>query len=463
METARILVVEGDESILRNCVEALRTLENTESVFENEGKIAMDRLKSANFDLLIADSNVQVSDGIELFRTARRQDPNIPLLILSDGATAKTAVECMKLGAADYIIKPFLPDEFVVTVRHLLEARRLREEYRSLQWQSVRAHSFDNIVGRSPSMRHVFKTIHLVSETEVDVLIVGETGTGKELVARSIHNRSHRKEGPFMAVDCGAIPETLLESELFGYEKGSFTGAETRSVGLLELANRGTFFLDEVGELPMRLQVKLLRALQERRIRRIGGKEEIELDVRVIAATSRDLNAEIREHRFRDDLYYRINVARIELPPLRARTEDIPLLVSHFTSNYAQQMQKELVEVEPEVTEILSRYAWPGNIRELQNVLRRAIAMTAHHILSIEDLPDEILVQGAGKHNKGQGGGFFHLREQRISAFEKWYLTSLLKSCSGDVSRASRKAELPRGTLYRLLKKHKLDPADFRP
>jgi transcriptional regulator with PAS, ATPase and Fis domain len=342
-----------------------------------------------------------------------------------------------------------------------LEAKRLREEYHTLQWQVVRSHSFDGIVGRSPAMRVVFKTIHLISETDVDVLIVGETGTGKELVARSIHNRSPRSKGPFIAVDCGAIPENLLESELFGYERGAFTGAEARSIGLLELANKGTFFLDEIGEMSVRLQAKLLRSLQERKIRRLGGREEIELDVRVIAATSRDLGTEIREQRFRDDLYYRINVARIELPPLRARTEDIPLLVSHFVAMYAQQMEKGTMEVDPEVTDVFCRYIWPGNIRELQNVLKRALAMTRHQILSLDDLPVEIAVQG-GERRRTDRGGFFQVREQRITAFEKWYLTNLMRSCQGDVSAAARKAEIPRGTLYRLLKKHKLNPEDFR-
>ncbi|HEY4492766.1 MAG TPA: sigma-54 dependent transcriptional regulator, partial [Acidobacteriota bacterium] len=294
-----------------------------------------------------------------------------------------------------------------------------------------------------------------------DVLITGETGTGKELVARSIHDRSARKNGSFIAVDCGAIPENLLESELFGYERGAFTGAETRSLGLLEIASKGTFFLDEVGELPLRLQAKLLRALQERKIRRLGGKEEIDINVRVIVATSRDLESEMREQRFRNDLYYRINVARIALPPLRERSEDIPLLVSHFVSMYAKQMDKSMIDVDPEVTEILMRYSWPGNIRELQNVLKRAIAMTSHHLLTITDLPDEIIVQGGERRAKDRGG-FFQVRSQRLHAFEKWYLANLLKACVGDVSRAAKKAELPRGTLYRLLKKHNLNPDDFR-
>lgn len=461
MSQSRILVVDDDESLLHSCADTLNKLPEVNIMLENSSENAIQRLTNESVDLLIVDKRMQGSDGQELYRIGRQHDANLSVLIMTDTVTATTAVECMRIGTADYITKPFVPDEFLGTVRHLLEAKRLREEYHSLQWQVVRSHSFDGIVGRSPAMRVVFKTIHLVSETDVDVLIVGETGTGKELVARSIHNRSPRNKGPFVAVDCGAIPENLLESELFGYEKGAFTGADSRSIGLLELANKGTFFLDEVGEMPVRLQAKLLRSLQERKIRRLGGREEIELDVRVIAATSRDLAAEIREQRFRDDLYYRINVARIELPPLRARMEDIPLLVSHFISMYSQQMEKGTMEVDPEVTDVFCRYSWPGNIRELQNVLKRALAMTRHQILTLEDLPVEIAVQG-GERRRTDRGGFFQVREQRITAFEKWYLTNLMKSCQGDVSAAARKAEIPRGTLYRLLKKHKLNPEDFR-
>ncbi len=461
MTFARILVVDDDQSVLDTCSDTLQKLTEVQIFLEKNGSEAMQRLSTDRVDLLIATRRINSVDAMELFKVGRRTDPNISVLILTEAATATTAVECMRIGGADYITKPLQPEEFLATVRHLLEAKRLREEHQSLQWQVVRSHSFDGIVGRSPAMRVVFKTIHLISETDVDVLIVGETGTGKELVARSIHNRSPRKSGPFVAVDCGAIPENLLESELFGHEKGAFTGAEARSIGLLEMANRGTFFLDEVGELPVRLQAKLLRSLQERKIRRIGGKEEIPIEVRIIAATSRDLVAEIREGRFRDDLYYRINVARIELPPLRARSEDIPLLTSHFVTIYGQQMDKGLVEVDPEVTDVLSRYTWPGNVRELQNVLKRALAMTRHHVLSVEDLPVDIAVQG-GERRRSDRGGFFQVRSQRISAFEKWYLNNLLKSCQGDVSRAARKAEVPRGTLYRLLKKHNLDPEDFR-
>jgi len=461
MPNTRVLVVEAERNIAELCAETLRKIPDAEILIETENRSAMERLNGGRIDLLLADIQQQSTDNLELFRLARKTDPNLPILILTETATINTAVECMKLGAADYITKPFFPDDFLATVRHLLEQKRLRDEYRMLQWQMVRSHSMDGIVGRSPGMRGVFKTIQLVSQTDVDVLIFGETGTGKELVARAIHGRSVRKAGQFIAIDCGAIPETLLESELFGYERGAFTGADQRSPGLLEMANKGTFFMDEIGELPPRLQAKLLRALQERKIRRVGGKDEIDLDVRVIVATSRNLETEIREQRFRNDLYYRINVARVSLPPLRERSEDIPLLVSYFISMYCEQMDKPMVEVDPEAVEVLLRFSWPGNVRELQNILKRALAMSTHQLLTIEDFPDEIVVQG-GERRSHDRGGFFEVREQRVAAFEKWYLSNLLKTCLGDATRAAKKADLPRGTLYRLLKKYNLKPEDFR-
>jgi DNA-binding NtrC family response regulator len=451
--------MDRDADLLAECRNTLRRLPDIEVFLETDVETAAESIGRQSIDLLIAD--VDSDNGLELFRVAREHDSHLSLLIFTQHPTATTAVECIKLGVADYITKPPLPEEFLATVRHLLEAKRLREEYRMLQWQLVREHSFDDIVGRSQAMREVFHTIHLVSETDVDVLIYGETGTGKELVARSIHKRSPRRQGRFVAVDCGAIPENLLESELFGYEKGAFTGAEQRSVGLLETANHGTFFLDEVGELPMRLQSKLLRALRERKVRRLGGKDEIDLDVRVVAATARDLAREVRDKRFRDDLYYRINVARIDLPPLRARAEDIPLLISHFVSIYSEEMEKGVVEVDPDATEALSRYSWPGNVRELQNVIKRSLALNRHQVLTADDLPVEIIL-AAGERRKQDRGGFFEVREQRMGAFEKWYLSNLLKGTQGDVSQAARMAQLPRGTLYRLMKKHNINAQGFR-
>jgi transcriptional regulator with PAS, ATPase and Fis domain len=280
-------------------------------------------------------------------------------------------------------------------------------------------------------------------------------------VARSIHRRSRRAEAPFVPVDCGAIPESLLESEFYGYEKGAFTGAEGRRIGLLEFADRGTFFLDELGELPLLLQAKLLRTLQERKIRRVGGREEIDVDVRIVAATARDLDDMIRQSQFRQDLYYRINVVRIELPPLRERGDDIGLLVEYMAQRYGREMGRQIQSITPEAYQVLSQYRWPGNVRELQNVIRRAIALATGPHIALDDLPDDV-VDAAGEGRASGDLGYFEIRDEHLGRFESQYLSELLARHHGDVRTAAIEAKLPRGTLYRLMKKHHLDGGSFR-
>jgi DNA-binding NtrC family response regulator len=461
MPKTRILVVDDEEGMLEVCAATLQKLCNSDVFVEQDSRRAAERLTEECFDLLIVDIRMPGLSGVELLRSLRQRDPHLPVLMMTAFPSVETAVESMKLGAADYITKPFLPEDLLATVRRLLETKQLREENRLLQRQVDRTYAFGDIVGRSPAMQAVIETIRQVAETDVDVLIQGETGTGKELVARCVHQRSPRRTHRFVPVDCGAIPEDLLESELFGHERGAFTGAHSRSMGLLEFAHQGTFFLDEIGELPLRLQVKLLRALQERRLRRVGGTEEIEVDVRVVSATSRNLEEEIQQQRFRADLYYRINVARIALPPLRDRQEDLPLLVSHFAELYARTLGKEVSRVDPAVQEVLSAYPWPGNVRELQNVIKRTLTMAHGDVLAVDDLPDEVVARAGGRPT-GRRSGFFDVREQHAAKFEREYLVNLLDQCQGDISRAAREAEVPRGTLYRFLKKHELNPDEFR-
>jgi DNA-binding NtrC family response regulator len=461
MAKTRILVVDDEEGMLEVCAQILQRLDEVEIVLESQGARAAERVAHESVDLLIADIRLPDLNGIELLRLARQQDPNLAVLMLTAYPTVETAIESMKLGAADYITKPFLPEDLLAIAARLLEGKRLRDENRLLRRQVERSYAFGELIGKSAVMQEVFETIQRVAETNVDVLIVGETGTGKELVARAIHQRSRRKDHPFVPVDCGAIPDELMESEFFGHERGAFTGAQTRSLGLLEFANQGTFFLDEISQLPLRLQAKLLRTLQERKIRRVGGTKEIDLDLRIIAASALDLEEEVRKQRFRLDFYHRIHVACVYLPPLRERGEDIPLLIQHFLARYATEMEKSSIELAPEVIEILTRYAWPGNVRELGNVLKRTLAMTRHAIISIEDLPDEIVARAGGCPTKN-GGDFFTLRERRLAAFEKEYLKNLVLHSGGDIPAAAREAQLPRGTLYRLLKKHNLNPSEFR-
>jgi len=461
MARTRVLVVDDERDMLDVCSDVLGKLPDVDLQVETQSQRALERVGRESFDLLLTDVRMPRVGGLELVRAARQRDPQMAILVFTAYPSVESVVEAMKLGASDYLAKPFLPEDLLKVASRLLEARKLRDENQLLERHLERDYGFEEILGTGAGMQRVFETIRRVAEIEADVLIIGETGTGKELVARSIHKRSARKSGRFVPVDCGAIPEDLLESEFFGHERGAFTGANARSLGLLEFAHQGTFFLDEIGELSTRLQVKLLRVLQERKIRRVGGREEIPVEVRVVAATSRNLAEEIKEGRFRDDLYYRINVARIDLPPLRDRREDIPLLVEHFVKRYAAEMGRQVTGADPEVVEVLSRYHWPGNVRELQNVLKRSLAMSRQSILSVEDLPDELVVT-AGDKSGADNGGFFHARTQRIAAFEREYLTNLLRASAGDVSQAAREARIPRGTFYRLLKKHDIDPAGFR-
>jgi transcriptional regulator with PAS, ATPase and Fis domain len=301
-----------------------------------------------------------------------------------------------------------------------------------------------------------------VADTGSDVLLTGESGTGKELIARSIHARSGRGNGRFVPIDCGAIPLNLLESEVFGHERGAFTGAYSTGIGLMELAHCGTLFLDEICELPAPLQAKLLRSLQERAFRRVGGKEEIRVDVRVLAATNKDIETEVNEKRFREDLYYRINVIKIHVPPLRERAEDIPLLASHFLNQFSREMSREIKGLDPEVMDFLSCYPWPGNVRELQNIIKRAIALTKHEILTIDDLPEEVVTRGLEHQNHSTAQGFFKLRAQRLASFEYEYLRELLTRSKGDVTKAATEAMIPRGTFYRLMNKYHLRSEAFK-
>lgn len=457
----RILVVDDEPGFLEVCNDALASLPEVEVVGETDGRRAQERLVQEPWDLLVADIRMPNIGGVELLRCAREHDPNIAVVMITAFPAVDTAVESMKLGAVEYLTKPFRPESLRTTVHRRLDEKRVRDEHRVLARQVEGGHRTGEMLGNSVAMHKVFDTVSRIAATDMDVLITGETGTGKELVARMIHRQSSRNGERFVPVDCGALPEELLESELFGHERGAFTGAHTRSPGLLEFADKGTFFLDEIGHLPQRLQAKLLRTLQERRIRRVGGNEEIAVDVRVLAATSVDLDEAIRNQRFRTDLYYRINVARVELPPLRERRDDIPLLAAHFANQHAPEIGCKQVEFDQDALSILCEYHWPGNVRELQNAVRRALVMAGDREIHSVHLPDEI-VYAAGRQVGDDSTGFFAQREQHLTAFEGRYLEELLRSYEGNVAIAANAAQIPRGTLYRLLKKHDLNPAEFR-
>lgn len=461
MAKQRILLVDDEEGVLQVCDSALRNLPDVEVLPESSSRRAAERLAAESFDLLVSDIRMPEISGLELLRLARQNDPHLAAIILTGYPTVESAVESMKLGAVDYVVKPFALEQFLAAVRSQLEGKRLREENRLLRRQVERAYCCGEILGETAVMRKLCEKIQRTSATDFDVLIVGETGTGKELVARAIHKRSQRRQGPFVPVNCGAIPEELMEREFFGHERGAFTGANLRGLGLLEYAHGGTFFLDELNQLPQRLQGKLLRVLQERRLRRVGGTEEIDFNVRIVAASSVSLEEEVRQSRFRADLYHRINVARIEVPPLRERAQDIPLLATRFLDHYGRELNRGTIQLGPEVLEVLVNHSWPGNVRELQNVIKRALAWSRAETIVLEDLPEE-LVAHAGERNHVGNGGFFETREGQLSNFETEYFRKLLRQSEGDVSCAAREAQLPRGTLYRFLKKHALNPSDFR-
>jgi two-component system response regulator HydG len=461
MKKPHILIVEADPAAVEHCQAALAGLETPEFCAVASTEEALGQLRDASFDLLIAAVEPGNDARFELLRVARQTDPELPMIVLTAAPDLDSATESLRLGAGDYLGKPIDPQRLAESAARLLSSRRLEAGYELLRRQVERPYRFDDMIGGCAAMRKVFDTIEQVALSEVDVLVVGETGTGKELVARSMHRRSRRAAGPFVPVDCGAIPESLLESEFFGHEKGAFTGAESRRIGLLEFADRGTFFLDELGELPMLLQAKLLRTLQERKIRRVGGREEIDVDLRIVAATGRNLDEMIRQNRFRQDLYYRINVVRIDLPPLCERGDDIGLLAEYMAQRYGREMGRPIKSITPEAYQVLAQYRWPGNVRELQNVIRRAIALAKGPLITLDDLPDE-LVAAAGEGRSSGAVGYFELRDEHLARFESQYLADLLVRHHGDVRTAALEAKLPRGTLYRLMKKYQLDGGSFR-
>jgi len=385
---ARILIVDDERSI-RELLEIFLRKEGYEVQKAQSVTEALDLIKSTEFDLIVSDIRMPDMSGIDLLRHVRSNNFNGQFILLTAFASADAAIQALKMGAFDYILKTenYL-EELKVVVRHALENRRLREENTYLRREFKKVHGVGNLIGKSVAMQELFKMIEVVSNANSTVLVTGESGTGKELVAKAIHLSSPRADDAFVSVNCGAFPETLLESELFGYMKGAFTGAVANKKGLFEVADKGTIFLDEVGEMSPGMQVKLLRAIQERTIRRVGGTEELHVDVRIIAATNRDLTAMVAENQFREDLYYRISVIPLEIPPLRHRRDDIPLLANHFLSRLNVTMKREIERISEEALKRLETYDWPGNVRELENAMERAFILETSRELTAAFLPN---------------------------------------------------------------------------
>jgi two-component system, NtrC family, response regulator PilR len=393
----KILIVDDDSSI-RNMLSIVLKKDGYEVASADSSEAALRRLKDESFDLIISDIKMPGVSGIELLKKIKALQPEVPVIMITAFASANDAVEAMKLGAEDYITKPFNLDELKLIISKSLYKKDIETENIKLKSRLSAKEKFENIVGKNHQMLKIFDLIDTVSKTDSTVLINGESGTGKELIARAIHNKSPRSGNEFISINCGALPENLLESELFGHNKGSFTDAYKDKNGLFEQADNGTLFLDEVGEMSQKMQVKLLRAIQERRIRRVGSNSEIEVDVRILSATNRDLLDGMRSGEFRSDLYYRLNVISINVPPLRERKDDIPLLLNYFLKTYNERFSRNILGFEKDILELFINYTWPGNIRELENFVERAVALEKNEYIGVNSLPPELIYNIAEKH-----------------------------------------------------------------
>lgn len=451
MAKDKILIVD-DEPSMREFLEIMLTREGYKVTTTSDGKDALNILNKQMYDVVISDIQMPAMGGLELLKSIKDISPDTEVIMITAYASTETAVEAMKEGAYDYITKPFKIDEIRLIIKKALEKKRLEVENLLLKREFRERYSFGNILGNSPEMLRVYDLIEKIGPTKTNVLIEGESGTGKELVAKAIHHQSPRRDKPFVAITCSAIPEGLMESELFGHMKGSFTGAIANKAGLFEMADGGTVFLDEIGELPLPIQVKLLRVIQERSFRRVGGTEDIAVDVRIVSATNRTLEEEVRKGNFREDLYYRLNVLQIKMPPLRERLSDVPVLAGHFLEKYAKEHEKAVVGITVEAMRFLEGYSYPGNVRELENIIERGVALEQGPKLSAESLPK--FISEASKHDA-------HLTipssgldlEKAVGEYEKALLLKALDKAGGVKKRAAKLLNISfRSMRYRLEK-----------
>jgi len=434
-EEARILVVD-DEQSMREFLEIFFRREGFDVVTTGDVDSALLAVESDDFDVVISDVKMPGRSGLDLLQAVKEMSPETIVIMITAFATTETAIAAMKQGAYDYVSKPFKVDELRLVVEKALEKKLLTLENRRLRSELRTQLKNRSLVGTSSAMQKVYDLIGQVAGTKTNVLLSGDSGTGKELVARAIHDQSDRRDRPFVAVNCGAIPENLLESELFGHVRGAFTGAVQNKPGLFETADRGTLFLDEVGELPPPLQVKLLRVIQDKTVRRVGGTSDHRVDVRIVAATNRKLEDEISSGRFRDDLYYRLNVIQIVLPPLRGRMEDVPLLMQHFIEKYTAEVGKEVKGISDAAMERILAYDFPGNVRELENVVERAVALSRDGMIGVETLPPTILdpKKGEGESRLPTEGADLG---EMMNDFERGLLGEALQRCGGVKKRAA--------------------------
>ncbi|MEE9214014.1 MAG: sigma-54 dependent transcriptional regulator [Thermodesulfobacteriota bacterium] len=446
----RVLVVD-DEPGMRDFLEIMLRKDGYEVDTASDGAEAIDRIEQKMFDLAVVDIQMPIMNGIDVLQKINEKSPETTVIMITAYASHETAIDAMKLGAYDYITKPFKIDEIKLVIKKSLEKKRLERENSRLKKELETKYGFGNIIGRSPEIVKVFELIKRVSELKVNILISGESGTGKELVARAIHYSGNRHEGPFVPVNCGAIPENLMESELFGYKKGAFTGAQRDKKGLFEEADRGTIFLDEIGDLPLHLQVKLLRALEGKEIRPLGSTEVVPIDVRVISATNRKLEDEVAAGKFREDLYYRLDVIKIQLPSLRERKADISPLAIHFMTRYSREMEKDIRGISPKVLEILENYNYPGNVRELENIIARCVALETSNVIRHETLPQ--LVSGRDYLDLDTSFTSSTSLDTLLGSIEKKMIDKALRSAGGNKTEAAKLLGITlRSFRYRLAK-----------
>jgi two-component system response regulator AtoC len=458
----RVLVVDDKENMRRLVV---RILEEAFEVEEAEdGARALALVATRSYDVVVTDIRMPGADGFELLAAVKARDPVTEVVLMTGYATVPDAVRAMKLGAFDYLEKPFDPDAALAVVERAATRKRLADAARG---DAAEEDAFHGLVGRSAAMRTVYRLLEKAAAVDATVLVTGETGTGKELAARAIHAMSGRRERRFVPVNCGALPGELVESELFGHARGAFTGAAAAKAGLFQEAEGGTIFLDEVGELPLPAQVKLNRVLQEKEIRRVGETQAIPVDVRVVAATHRDLREEVRAGRFREDLFYRLNVFAVALPPLRERPEDVPLLAAHLLDKHANALRRPLASFAPDALARLAAHAWPGNVRELENVVERAVAVAGGERVEAADLPPDVLAEPGAPVPPAPQAALAALPYKDAVAgardrVTREYLVALLGEFGGNVTRAAERAGLERESLHRLLRKHGLRSEEFK-
>ena len=441
MATAKILIVD-DELIVRESLADWLKRDGHKVDTAASGEEALEKCKKTRFDILLVDIKMEGMDGIELLKRVKEDDPDVAVVMITAYGSIPSAIEAMKSGAHDYLLKPFDPDELGVVIEKIIEEQNRAKETLYLRQEYKDRTRFENMIGQSKAMQEIFDLIQKIAPIDSTVLITGETGTGKSLAAKAIHTNSPRSEGPFVVVNCGALPENLLESELFGYQKGAFTDAKTTKKGRLELAHGGTLFLDEIGEISMRMQIDLLRVLEDKVFYRLGGTQPIEADFRVIAATNKNLEEAVKKGEFREDLYYRLNVISFRMPPLRERKEDIPLLAEHFLHRFAQELNKPVDRISREAIDQMMLYDWPGNVRELENAIERAVVVCKGRTIMPEDLPIFPHKESEPSHGKS------------LMEVEKAHIIKILNENKWNISKSSQILGIDRSTLYNKIKRY---------